>query len=392
MPSFAFLNFYAFMKKILLSFAVFYSGIVHSQNLAVRQTTLPALLLTTTAATTLTAHAPTAKKPKNVIVLIGDGMGVSQIYAGMIANKKPLHLERAKHIGFHKNQSADKFITDSAAGATAIAIGKKAKNGAIGVDAMDQPSVSILELSEQNGMTTGLVTTSSITDATPASFISHQPKRSMNEEIAADFLKTDIEVFIGGGRQYFSQRKDGQNLIDSLSKRQYQIANSTEEIQKITSGKLAAFTGDKNPIKFSEGRNDQLKVSAKKAIDLLSSNKKGFFLMVEGAQIDWGGHANDTDYIINEMLDFDGVIGEVLNFAEKDGNTLVIITADHETGGFAINGGDAKTGQITGGFTTKGHTGVMIPVFAYGPGAESFSGFYENTEIFHKIKKAMRFK
>ena len=310
----------------------------------------------------------------------------------MIANKKPLHLERARYIGFHKNQSADKFITDSAAGATALAIGKKAKNGAIGVDSLDRPSVSILELSEQNGLSTGLVATSSITDATPGSFIAHQPKRSMNEEIAADFLKTDIEVFIGGGRQYFNQRKDGQNLIDELKKRNYQIANSTEEIANAKPGKLAGFTADKNPIKVSEGRGEQLLVSAKKAIELLSPNRKGYFLMVEGSQIDWGGHANDIDYITSEMLDFDKVIGEALDFAEKDGNTLVIITADHETGGLTINGGNSQTGEVKAGFTTKSHTGIMIPVFAYGPGAEDFSGIYENTEIFHKIKKALKFK
>ncbi len=380
------------MKYILFTFSMLYSGFAYSQNHSAPLLTPTLLAVSSTAFTEPVSTPSKTKTPKNVILMIGDGMGAAQIYAGMIANKKPLHLERARHIGFHKNQSADKFITDSAAGATAFAIGKKAKNGAIGVDALDRPSVSILELSEQHGLSTGLVATSSITDATPGSFISHQPKRSMNEEIAADFLKTDIEVFIGGGRQYFNQRKDGQNLLDSLKKRQYQVVHSTEEIKQVTSGKLAAFTADKNPLRLSEGRGDQLSVSARKAIELLQPNKKGFFLMVEGSQIDWGGHANDTEYLINEMLDFDKVIGEVLDFAEKDGNTLVIITADHETGGLAINGGDSKTGEVNAAYTTKGHTGIMIPVFAFGPGAEAFSGFYENTEIFHKIKSALKFK
>jgi len=380
------------MKYILLTFSVIYAGFAYSQNHS-SQLLTPTLLAVSSTTSAQTDSKPSkAKPPKNIILLIGDGMGVAQIYAGMIANKKPLQLERTRYIGFHKNQSADKFITDSAAGATALAIGKKAKNGAIGVDSLDRPSVSILELSEQNGLSTGLVATSSITDATPGSFIAHQPKRSMNEEIAADFLKTDIEVFIGGGRQYFNQRQDGKNLIEELRKRNYQIANSTEEIANAKPGKLAGFTADKNPLKVSDGRGDQLLVSTKKAIELLSPNKKGFFLMVEGSQIDWGGHANDIDYITTEMLDFDKVIGEVLDFADKDGNTLVVITADHETGGLAINGGNSKTGEVNGGFTTKGHTGIMIPVFAYGPGAENFTGFYENTEIFHKIKSAMKFK
>lgn len=116
------------------------------------------------------------------------------------------------------------------------------------------------------------------------------------------------------------------------------------------------------------------------------------FLMIEGSQIDWGGHGNDTQYIVEEMIDFDQAIGKVLDFAEKDGNTLVIITADHETGGFSVNKGDTKTGMVEGKFTTGSHTGVMIPVFAYGPGSEKFAGIYENNTIFHKMVEAFRFK
>jgi alkaline phosphatase len=332
------------------------------------------------------------RHPQNVILMIGDGMGVSQIYAGMVANKNTLHLERAHFIGFHKNQAADAFITDSAAGATAFAIGKKAKNGGIGVDAKDQPSQTILEAAEKRGLATGLVATCSITHATPGSFIAHQPSRGMTQEIAADFLKTDIDVFIGGGRNDFAVRKDGKNLIDSLKAHQYQVAESMDDIEKITSGKLAGFLADKEQPRVSQGRGDQLSRSTKTALNLLKQNKKGFFLMVEGSQIDWGGHANDTQYIVEEMVDFDKVIGEVFDFAEKDGNTLVIITADHETGGFAISGGSTATGELKGSFTTKGHTGVVIPVLAFGPGAEAFSSFYENTAIFDKMMKALKLK
>jgi alkaline phosphatase len=114
--------------------------------------------------------------------------------------------------------------------------------------------------------------------------------------------------------------------------------------------------------------------------------------MIEGSQIDWGGHANDTQYIVDEMVDFDNAIGKVLDFAEKDGNTLVIITADHETGGFSLVNGNMQAGTVEGKFTTGGHTGVMVPVFAYGPGAVLFSGIYENTAIFNKMLQAFNFK
>ncbi len=264
--------------------------------------------------------------------------------------------------------------------------------GAIGVDATGKPIPTILEIAERNGLATGLVATCSITHATPACFISHQPSRSLDEAIALDFLKTDIDVFIGGGRKYFSQRSDGLNLNDSLKRRGYQIANSIKEVQQITKGKLAAFLADEQQAKFSEGRGDELVKSTAAAIQLLKGNKKGLFMMIEGSQIDWGGHSNDTRYIVDEMIDFDNAIGKVLDFAAADGNTLVIITADHETGGFSIVGGDMKTGMVEGKFTTGNHTGVMIPVFAYGPGAEQFSGIYQNTEIYHKMIKAFGFK
>ena len=115
-------------------------------------------------------------------------------------------------------------------------------------------------------------------------------------------------------------------------------------------------------------------------------------MMIEGSQIDWGGHANDLNYAVNEMLDFDKAIGVAIDFAEKDKNTLVIITADHETGGLALTDGDMKTGRIEGKFITTDHTGVMIPVFAYGPGAEAFSGIYENNLIFNKMMNAFGFE
>jgi len=330
--------------------------------------------------------------PKKIILMIGDGMGVAQIYAGLTANKGHLNLEQCTTIGFHKNQSSDNYVTDSAAGATAFACGEKTYNGAIAVDVDKKPLRTILEIAEKNGLATGLVATCSSTHATPACFIAHEPSRSMDEAIANDFLKTDIDVFIGGGRKFFEKRADGKNLIDSLKAKNYQIANSIDEVVKISKGKLAAFLADEQQPKLSEGRGDQLVKSTETTLRILNQNAKGMFMMIEGSQIDWGGHANDTQYIINEMLDFDSAVGKVLEFAKKDGNTLVIITADHETGGFSLNGGDIKTGRVDGKFTTKDHTGVMIPVFAFGPGAESFAGIYENTAIFHKMLSAFNFK
>ena len=165
------------------------------------------------------------------------------------------------------------------------------------------------------------------------------------KKIAADFLNTDIDVFIGGGRSHFMNRKDGKNLVDSLKARKYQVADTITEIVKIKSGKLAGFIADLEPVKISEGRGDQLLQSTKTALTILQQQKKGFFLMIEGSQIDWGGHANEAKYVADEMIDFDKAIGAAFDFADKHGNTLVIITADHETGGMALIDGDMTTGR-----------------------------------------------
>ncbi|NLB91981.1 MAG: alkaline phosphatase, partial [Bacteroidales bacterium] len=136
-------------------------------------------------------------------------------------------------------------------------------------------------------------------------------------------------------------------------------------------------------------RGDMLPIATNTALNILSNNKKGFFIMIEGSAIDWGAHANNTIYVIEEMLDTDRAIGKVLEFAAKDKNTLVIVTADHETGGMAILDGSYETGMVKAGYTTKGHTGLMVPVLSYGPGAENFIGIMENTDIANKIKELM---
>ncbi|MBN2636561.1 MAG: alkaline phosphatase [Prolixibacteraceae bacterium] len=329
-----------------------------------------------------------SKKPKNIIFLIGDGMGVSHVFAGLVANHGNLFLENFKHIGFAKTQSADNFITDSAAGGTALSTGEKTYGGAIGVDVNRNPLKTILEKAEEEGIATGLVSTSTITHATPASFIAHQPNRNMYEAIAADFLKTDIDVFIGGGREHFTQRKDERNLVEELKQKGYQYEEKMENIAQVTNGKLVGLIEDSDAGRV-EHRKDMLPVSTQTALNILSKNKKGFFLMVEGSQIDWGGHAGSTIYIVEDMLDFDKVIGKALDFASKDGKTLVVVTADHETGGMGITGGDFNTGMVKGDYTSGDHTGVMVPVFAYGPGAEEFTGIMDNTDVNKKMEKLL---
>ena len=340
---------------------------------------------------TISPYKGNSNHAKNIILLIGDGMGSSHVFAGITANKGETYFQQFSNNGYSRTSSANKYKTDSAAGGTAISTGVKTNNGSIGVDANKNKQETILEIAEENGKATGMVVTSSITHATPATFIAHQPSRKMYEEIALDFLDTDIDVFIGGGEDNFNNRKDGLNLLDSLTAKGYSVIDNESEIIKFKGDKLAGFIAKKHPEAITK-RGNVLVPSTLKAIEILSKNNKGFFLMIEGSQIDWAAHGNKTGELLNEVADFDKAIGEALKFAEKDGNTLVIVTADHETGGFSVKDGNDKTGEVEGLFSTSSHTATMVPVFAYGPGAEKFRGIYQNTEIFNKMMEAYGFK
>jgi len=332
---------------------------------------------------------PLPKKPKNIVLMIGDGMGTSQIYAGMLGNGNILQLERFSFVGFSKTTSYDNLITDSGAGATALSIGKKTFNGAIGVAGDTTVHETILESAKAAGKSTGMIATCAITHATPASFAAHHPNRDASEAIAEDIAKAKVDLLVGGGLKYFEERVDGKNLVAAMEESGTRVVRTEADLFGITSLPVAALLWDKHPKAKHEGRNDILPRATYLALEKLAEDKDGFFLMVEGSQIDWGGHDNNTNYIVQEMIDFDQAIGIAVDFAEQNKETLVIVTADHETGGFSINGGDQTKNTVNGKFTTGGHTAVMVPVFAFGPGAEAFSGIMDNTQLYEKMMQAL---
>lgn len=315
-------------------------------------------------------------------------MGLHQMYAAYTINGGHLPIDNVSTVGLQKTYSANKYITDSAASGTALACGKKTNNGMIGEDPEGNELESVLKVAEKNGMATGLISTSGITHATPASFIANEKSRNDYENIAADFLKTDIDLFIGGGLDHFNNREDERDLTKELAEKGYAVATNLEEVIQVQSGKLAGFTAAGHNPRVTEGRDGMLPKATKKGIELLSQNSKGFFMMVEGSQIDWGGHGNDEDYVLTETMDFFDAVQAALDFAKEDGETLVVITADHETGGMMILNGDFEKKNVKTTFTTNGHTGIMVPVYAYGPGAELFTGIYENTQFKEKFLEA----
>ena len=331
-------------------------------------------------------------KAKNVIFMIGDGMGINQVYAAMTANGGHLNLEKCTASGYSKTYSSNKYITDSAAGGTALAAGAKTKNNIIGL-APDSTTklLSSLYFAEKNGLATGIVVTVAVTHATPAAFYAHQISRKMSEEIALDLLDANVDVVIGGGRDDFEKRSDKIDLKSQFEAKDYQVVHTEKALDKIQNGKVLALL-EKKDMPIASKRGDMLPNSVEKAISILSQDSAGFFLMVEGSQIDYQGHNNNTSELIKEMIDFDKAIGKALDFAMKDGNTLVVITADHETGGFSIMDGNFETGKVDGKFTTFYHTGVPVPVFAFGPGSEQFNGWMENIDFRDKLLKALGIK
>lgn len=342
------------------------------------------------------------KVPKNVILLVSDGTGLSQISSAYFFKEEEPNYTRFENIGFIKTSSSKEDVTDSAAGATAFASGVKTYNGAIGMTPDSVSVPTLVELVQDRKIKTGVIATSSIQHATPASFYGHRVSRRLYEELSEDLYNSDIDFFAGGGLKYFTKRKDSVDLLKKITEKGfYMNTDSLVSYDQIKEQSKVGFllAEDAMP-KMQEGRGEFLPNAAQLGIDFLN-NDNGFFLMVEGSQIDWGGHANDGEYTVAELLDFDKVIGKVLDFAEQDGNTLVVVVSDHETGGFTLASKTVEVGngmkysdysEIEISFSTGGHSASLIPVFAYGPGADKFRGIYENTGIFHKIMEVTQWK
>lgn len=335
------------------------------------------------------SEASSADQPKNLIFVIGDGMGLTQISALNFSKKNQTNFEKFPVIGFQKTHSADNLVTDSGAAATAMSSGVKTNNTIVGMSADSLPVRSVFEEGKERGLKIGLVVSSSLTHATPASFYAHQDSRGMTEQIATDLLNADFDFMVGGGKKDFVYRYyDKRNLVEEFEAKGYKITNTKPRKKHLAAeSKIIWFTAAEQPPKALEGRK-YMPQAAETALTFLDKENNGFMALIEGSQIDWGGHANNGEQVLTEMKDFDKILEKVLAFARYDSETLVVVTGDHECGGLAINTGKMFS-NLKLKFTTKGHTAAMIPVFAYGPGSELFEGIYDNTEIYHKIRIAM---
>ena len=314
----------------------------------------------------MSTSGASAGKAKNIILLIGDGMGPSQVraaelYSSRVLNKelKMVEVMQAGRTAYLNNDTADSMVTESAAAATQIACGVKvpARAAGMGTDGKT-PCRTILEIAKARGMATGLVTTSGITDATPASFSAHVPHRSDEAGVAAQQLALGVDILMGGRKQFFlpekekgGKRKDGRNLLEEAPKAGYAVVETADELKAAPGGKILGLFNMGNmayEIDRASTKEPSLAAMTAKTLDVLSQNPRGFFAMIEGGRIDHASHRNDAAGTIKDTLAFDEAVGVALAYAKAHPDTLLIVTADHETAGMSLIGHSKTSKEYTG--------------------------------------------
>jgi alkaline phosphatase len=328
--------------------------------------------------------------PKNIIILIGDGMGLNYVSAHILQNEDS-PFQKFTTIGLSITGSTDNLITDSGASATAISTGYRTYNLSIGMDTARRPLTNIMQLAKKTDKSTGIVATSSVTHATPAAFAAHVPNRNMEIQIAEQMMRSGIDVVIGGGLGFFSSlekagmRPAEDDLIDSLKWRGYNLYTSFDQLQSSEKNQPFYALLEVEALQPAGKRDYELKDLVVAALNHLSLNENGFILMVEGSQIDWAAHDNLSDQVIREMNDFSGAVNTALEFAEKDENTLVLVTSDHETGGGAVVRGKSDGTDLILKFSSDNHTPSLVGIFAKGPGEKNFGGIMRINEIGRRL-------
>ena len=327
-------------------------------------------------------------KAVNVIYMIGDGMALPQVFATMLATGEDLAFQQFPYIGVVDTRSASNDITDSAAGGTALACDKKTKNGMVGMDVDTLAMETVLDVLADHGKSTGIVVTCYAGHATPADFYAKVPARKMYEDIAVQMAESDkLNVMIAGGRKHFNQRKDSLNLLERMENELgWKVYDTLADIDT-TCMKYAVLAADGH-MPIAPERGDFLPEGVSTALKTLSQDKDGFFLMVEGSQIDFACHAHDSVNMVDETVDFSKAVQVALDFAKADGNTLVVVTADHETGGLTMIDPQGHYSNVSFHYSTYSHTCLPVMIYAYGPGAEQFTGWMQNNEVKARILKA----
>ena len=331
---------------------------------------------------------------KNVIFIVGDGMGAAQI-----ALLNELDADTNAFFLFPQTAlvttfSANNRVTDSAAGGTALFTGHKTNNSVLGMDSDSNDVENFAEKCSAAGLDCGIVTLCSFTHATPAAMYAHNVTRHDDEGIADDFLSSGLDVVFTGGSGLIAPDDDGDSpRLDSLKAMGYNVVLDDYDF-------IGSIPDEWNNIIFlpfkghfpdtDQRRPGMLAECTQAALDILEKdNENGFLLMVEESQIDFSCHDHLTESLAKDMEEINSAMLVAKRFADTHPGTLVIVTADHETGGLSIVSNDSDFNKGDSGidcrWSTDGHSGVFVPLFAYGPGAEEFHGLMDNTEVHRKV-------
>ncbi len=354
------------------------------------------------------------KKAKNIILFIGDGMSVSQISAFRLHQGGPnsrVAVDSFPYSGQVLTHSANAIVTDSASSGTAFSTGEKTNNRALGVDIKGQPIENITETLDKSGYVSSVISTSEVTHATPAAFAVHTSSRYLTDEISIQMTDSKIKNILGGGRKFFipeedgGNREDGINLIEKIKSKSRLITDKSElsNPARYDDSQVFGLFADEHLRDDSAPENHSTEPSIEKMLEFsvnrsekfIENGCKGFFIMAEASQVDWAGHGNDFEYLMREMIDLEDGIKWALNFAKENKETLVVVTADHETGGLLIEPNDPRKYEnldvkfsFNTGIGRGSHTGVPVPIYAYGPGAENFTGTLDNTDVHRALLAA----
>ena len=362
------------------------------------------LLLLLAAVATQPTEAKNPKQPKinNIIYMIGDGMGLTHVSMLELEEKyAPTAFDRAQNIALTRTYSANNRVTDSAASGTALATGYKTNNGWLGLAPDGTVVESIIAKAEKQNFATGLVATYAIQHATPASFYAHVKSRGDYENITKQFMESNIDVAFGGGIKHFEDvfKKMGKNHIEEFEAKGYKVCKDWDAVAAQSQGQVIGLLSDDNMPAVEKRQPNFLADATAKALEILTNNVKnekreGFVLMVEGSQIDGRSHSRDVSGILAEMRDFNKAVNIAMDYADQHPGTLVVICADHETGGLSIP--SSKTdftlpeSGIGYNFGTSSHTAALIPVYLYGTGAELINGIMENIDLSWKLQRLIK--
>lgn len=344
------------------------------------------------------AAQPAGGEVCNVIYLIGDGMGLAQVSALEIeGGYAPTAFDRAQRVALVATHSANNRVTDSAAAGTALSTGHKTDNAVLGLDPAGERLESVMALAAAQGMATGIAVTCFLQHATPAAFYAHVADRNEYAAITRDLLASGVDVLIGGGRKWLAEACEaGESYLDAFGRCGYCVAGSLAAADTVHSGRLLVVAAEEH-LPAAPGRGDFLPQAVVKATEVLANNAAergtGFLLLVEGSQIDMACHDNDTERMLAEMRDFERAVAAAMDFADRVPGTLVVVAADHETGGLSLPSGKEDFTRSESGiehrYGTKSHSGIRVPAYFYGAGAESFAAMMDNTELPRRIAAAL---